>query len=898
MKIKFNQLGAVIERVTTDEALRQGNVGVNHIEAVFEGIENANYDAYITYERADGSIVDAITMTPDGVDNTKYSRVLEDAWFFNVAGTTKATVKLVTGAGTIAVSGTIQFDIEESPTDETTDITPEQYEELLTAIALKLDKVKGIMTVASVSGLDLSTYANGQLLLALDTQKKWKVKTVSGNKTLEAFYFSDYLKLTGGTMTGDLNISNNKLIVGSGWIKHNSTHEGIEINSRGGGGTIVLSAPHIIPADDEMYNLGANSYRYKDLYLSGALKNGSRQMSLQTIVTTNIDETITSHKTFTILPSTTAGRTYNNDRQLTDKEYVDYTVGQVQNDLDTFKARKDNPHEVTKAQVGLGNVTNDAQVKRTEMGVSSGVATLDENGKVPQIQLPDTVLGQLKFGGTIYVESLEDKAIYDSKEDEIILHCSTILTNTFGLVRSYGEYIKDYNEFINIIKEKENADALVGFYFIIATRKSNDVYYNITNKTFRLWSSKENYSREITQITTGDWLVINSFSETLSAYGWEARFNKIDNTDAVSSVNGKTGAVVLNKNDVGLGNVDNTSDMDKPVSTAQQEALDEKVDSVEATQKFQSKIVSLDVIIQPEDWEEVTEEGVTKYRFITANVFGTLGFVNTDDSFIFSGLTKIDNAYINTFKAEPEDVYSTDGTTTNVLFESPILPTEAIGYRIGLIKKNAIFGDMQGYLNVNDLDGTTIEFSNGKVRVIGGGQIPTASQVMAQNGQSVQDNLERIDERIDNYAEENMEGSASVSVDWNESHTKTIIKLDQDYIDAIVPTEVPADEIGVSGKVISFQLPDLKANKHIHLMFEVETGGVHFGGDVVVHPKDADICLSAGIVLANGSYERYHATNNEGLVAITFEQTELASTDDIKLHYTTIIEQEPVVEGE
>ena len=49
---------------------------------------------------------------------------------------------------------------------------------------------------------------------------------------------------------------------------------------------------------------------------------------------------------------------------------------------------------------------------------------------------------------------------------------------------------------------------------------------------------------------------------------------------AVDSVNSRTGAVVLTKSDVGLSNVNNTSDVNKPVSTAQQAALDEKVDSV------------------------------------------------------------------------------------------------------------------------------------------------------------------------------------------------------------------------------------------------------------------------------------------------------------------------------
>ena len=65
---------------------------------------------------------------------------------------------------------------------------------------------------------------------------------------------------------------------------------------------------------------------------------------------------------------------------------------------------------------------------------------------------------------------------------------------------------------------------------------------------------------------TGDWLVANG-----TAWG------KVDNTDAVSTVQGRTGNVVITKADVGLGSVDDTSDADKPVSTAQAAALAGKV---------------------------------------------------------------------------------------------------------------------------------------------------------------------------------------------------------------------------------------------------------------------------------------------------------------------------------
>lgn len=44
-----------------------------------------------------------------------------------------------------------------------------------------------------------------------------------------------------------------------------------------------------------------------------------------------------------------------------------------------------------KSRIGLGNVTNDAQVKRSEMGKANGVATLGADGKVPTAQLPSYV---------------------------------------------------------------------------------------------------------------------------------------------------------------------------------------------------------------------------------------------------------------------------------------------------------------------------------------------------------------------------------------------------------------------------------------------------------------------------------------------------------------------------
>lgn len=64
----------------------------------------------------------------------------------------------------------------------------------------------------------------------------------------------------------------------------------------------------------------------------------------------------------------------------------------------------------------------------------------------------------------------------------------------------------------------------------------------------------------------GDWIISNG-----TTYG------RVASSADVESVAGRKGVVVLTKNDVGLNNVDNTSDANKPVSTPQSIALNAKL---------------------------------------------------------------------------------------------------------------------------------------------------------------------------------------------------------------------------------------------------------------------------------------------------------------------------------
>lgn len=130
--------------------------------------------------------------------------------------------------------------------------------------------------------------------------------------------------------------------------------------------------------------------------------------------------------------------------------------------LDAHLSNRSNPHSVTKTQVGLGNVTNDAQVKRSEMGVVKGVATLDESGKIPSSQLPSYVDDVLEFqdkasfpkpgeSGKIYVELKTNLTYRWSGTDYVEISASLALGETQSTAYP-GNKGKDTTDKLNKIR--------------------------------------------------------------------------------------------------------------------------------------------------------------------------------------------------------------------------------------------------------------------------------------------------------------------------------------------------------------------------------------------------------------------------------------------------------------
>ena len=110
------------------------------------------------------------------------------------------------------------------------------------------------------------------------------------------------------------------------------------------------------------------------------------------------------------------------------REFMERFWYHVKNLVNTHTGNKENPHGVTKAQIGLGSVENKSSatirgeitsgdvtnalgytpLDASQKGAASGVAELDTAGKVPSAQLPsfvDDVIEGYLSGGKFYKES-------------------------------------------------------------------------------------------------------------------------------------------------------------------------------------------------------------------------------------------------------------------------------------------------------------------------------------------------------------------------------------------------------------------------------------------------------------------------------------------------------------
>lgn len=221
--------------------------------------------------------------------------------------------------------------------------------------------------------------------------------------------------------------------------------------------------------------------------------------------------------------------------------------------VSTHTSRVDNPHAVTKAQVGLGNVDNTADVNKVVLSASKLTTsrTISTSGDVTgsigfngsaDVTIPITLANTGVGSGTYRSVTVDTKG-------RVTAGSNPTTVSEYGLTDVYTKTEvdgKDVTLQANINTEKGRIDAILS-----ASEADKNSFAEIVS----LINSVD---------TTNDTAFAGYVLSNDAAVALKA---PIDNPTFTGTVRGIT------KSMVGLSNVDNTSDANKPISNATQNAL-------------------------------------------------------------------------------------------------------------------------------------------------------------------------------------------------------------------------------------------------------------------------------------------------------------------------------------
>lgn len=227
-----------------------------------------------------------------------------------------------------------------------------------------------------------------------------------------------------------------------------------------------------------------------------------------------------SHNTDGTLKAGAAGTTQIQDGAVTDAKIAGVSQAKVTGLKAALDGKASTSHAHVIADTNNLQASLDTKISTGEKGVNNGVATLDGTGKVPAAQLPAST------------------AVSDAT------------TTSKGIVQLAGDL---------------GGTAVAPTVPALANKANVNHGHTIADTADLQAALDSKYVKLSTGIPEAD------LDSTVQA--------KLNTTQSVNSVAGKTGDVLLVKADVGLGSVDNTSDIAKPISTATQTALDAKAAS-------------------------------------------------------------------------------------------------------------------------------------------------------------------------------------------------------------------------------------------------------------------------------------------------------------------------------
>jgi hypothetical protein len=327
-------------------------------------------------------------------------------------------------------------------------------------------------------------------------------------------------------------------------------------------------------------NLGTASTKDVGTAIGNLQENGAALGNSQTVETDATGKFITAAKNTAYNANFGTGT---NDAARGDASYLKaetYTQTEVDNALATNstddRARVNHTGEQAIATVTGLQTALDSKEDIANKGVANGYASLNGSGLVPASQLPS------------YVDDVEEYANLAAfpatgESGKVYVALDTNLTYRW----SGSTYVKlndvDLTDYLNKTTDTlddVNAGTTNKHFTAALETKLNGIEDNATAdqtpaeiKTAYESNADTNAFTDAEKTNLSNQSGTNTGDETLTSIQTKRPLKTIEG----QSLEG-LGNIDLTSTDVGLGNVDNTSDADKPVSTAQQTALDTKLD--------------------------------------------------------------------------------------------------------------------------------------------------------------------------------------------------------------------------------------------------------------------------------------------------------------------------------
>lgn len=507
-------------------------------------------------------------------------------------------------------------------------------EQLQGSINNKVDKVtgKGLSTndYTTAEKTKLSGIEEGANKTTIDTSLSSSSTNPVQNKVINTALGNKVDKVSGkGLSTNDFtNAYKTKLDgiqEGATKVEDSSTNGNIKIN---GIETNVYTLPTDVVQDEDYVHTDNNYTTTEKNKLSGIDTGANKTIvdsSLSTTSTNPVQNKVINTALGTKVDKVSGKGLSTNDYTNDDKEKVvsvetnaqvnkiekvqlggtDLAISSktVNIPLATSVGTSTNPITANAVNTAINNVNTNVSnnyINKNQKGVANGVATLGSDSKIVSTQLPDYLLGQVLYGGSVNASqtaSLTTKA----KSRLGVASDDITLINESGNYASEGAYGWTINE---------------GIYYIAS---ANFTFANL-------------------HFVVGDWLISNGTS-------WQ----KIDNTDAVTSVAGRTGAITLAIGDItalpeeieGLHN-----SLDSKVDKVSGKGLSTNDYTTTEKNKLAGISAGAEVNVQS-DWSATSGDAFIKNKPTKLSQFtNDLNLPNDNTTYTFEGGT-------NSFKVTP-----------------------------------------------------------------------------------------------------------------------------------------------------------------------------------------------------------------------------------------------------